>query len=295
MRLQSMVGATVLTVVCVLGLSLRGPSADESRIGRPVTLADADVAAPNFVGIKTWLNSAPLSIDDLRGKVVLVDFWTYGCYNCVNTLPHVTRLYRDYLAMGDAASPVRGWYGSEPLSLGSWTRSLQTGGGVLTGGVYTVGVASTFEIDDHGQSIATLAADLTLNGPGSSFETIVSGATVQIDDSLAAIAAGGALHILGGRSYTTAQSFADNGVLALGDGTFTASTPASAVGLRNTPYLADLDGDGIPDSVILDRSGKVAFRADGFDPDTVDKDLSDAINAALHPSSNFPSSASVPK
>jgi thiol-disulfide isomerase/thioredoxin len=100
MRLQSMVGATVLTVVCVLGLSLRGPSADESRIGRPVTLADADVAAPNFVGIKTWLNSAPLSIDDLRGKVVLVDFWTYGCYNCVNTLPHVTRLYDTYKDRG---------------------------------------------------------------------------------------------------------------------------------------------------------------------------------------------------
>jgi hypothetical protein len=30
-------------------------------------------------------NSAPLSIGDLRGRVVLVDFWTYGCYNCVNT------------------------------------------------------------------------------------------------------------------------------------------------------------------------------------------------------------------
>ena len=34
-------------------------------------------------------NSAPLKLADLRGKVVLVNFWTYGCVNCVNTLPHV--------------------------------------------------------------------------------------------------------------------------------------------------------------------------------------------------------------
>ena len=44
----------------------------------PVRFADARAAAPNFVGISKWFNSAPLSISDLRGKVVLVDFWTYG-------------------------------------------------------------------------------------------------------------------------------------------------------------------------------------------------------------------------
>ena len=47
-----------------------------------------------------WFNSAPLSIADLRGKVVLVDFWTYGCVNCVNTLPHVTELYAKYKDRG---------------------------------------------------------------------------------------------------------------------------------------------------------------------------------------------------
>jgi hypothetical protein len=87
MGIQSKVTATVLTAVCLLGAPLRGPSADESEVATPMTLADAGVAAPNFVGIKTWLNSAPLSIAELRGKVLLVDFWTYGCYNCVNTLP----------------------------------------------------------------------------------------------------------------------------------------------------------------------------------------------------------------
>src|SRR5215468_8124864 len=66
----------------------------------PLQLADGRGAAPNFVGISKWFNSAPLSIGDLRGKVVLVDFWTYGCYNCVNTLAHVTKLYETYKDKG---------------------------------------------------------------------------------------------------------------------------------------------------------------------------------------------------
>src|SRR5829696_5237954 len=38
-----------------------------------------------------WINSEPLTIADLRGRVVLVDFWTFGCYNCRNTLPSLKR------------------------------------------------------------------------------------------------------------------------------------------------------------------------------------------------------------
>jgi thiol-disulfide isomerase/thioredoxin len=98
--LQSIVGGVAFAAVCILGLPLRSVSAEESAIDKPVIVADAGIAAPNFVGIKTWLNSAPLNIDGLRGKVVLVDFWTYGCYNCVNTLPYVTRLYNTYKDKG---------------------------------------------------------------------------------------------------------------------------------------------------------------------------------------------------
>ena len=64
------------------------------------TLADAQRAAPNFVGISNWLNSGPLNLADLRGKVVLVDFWTSGCINCARTLPYVTRLYDKYKGKG---------------------------------------------------------------------------------------------------------------------------------------------------------------------------------------------------
>jgi cytochrome c biogenesis protein CcdA/thiol-disulfide isomerase/thioredoxin len=53
-------------------------------------------AAPPFLAIADWINSKPLTIDELRGKVVLVDFWTYSCINCLRTLPHVEAWYRLY-------------------------------------------------------------------------------------------------------------------------------------------------------------------------------------------------------
>jgi len=60
-------------------------------------------AAPEFTGINAWLNTpgnTPLTLAGLRGKVVLVDFWTYSCINCQRTLPHVEAWYRSYEADG---------------------------------------------------------------------------------------------------------------------------------------------------------------------------------------------------
>ncbi len=54
--------------------------------------------APEFEGIQGWINSEPLTIESLRGHVVLVDFWTYSCINCLRTLPHLKAwddAYRD--------------------------------------------------------------------------------------------------------------------------------------------------------------------------------------------------------
>jgi len=45
--------------------------------------------APDFTGISTWINSKPVTVSELRGKIVLVDFWTYSCINCLRTLPHL--------------------------------------------------------------------------------------------------------------------------------------------------------------------------------------------------------------
>ncbi len=51
--------------------------------------------APEVAGV-AWINSAPLKIKDLRGKVVLVDFWEYTCINCLNTLPYVKEWHKHY-------------------------------------------------------------------------------------------------------------------------------------------------------------------------------------------------------
>ncbi len=48
----------------------------------------------------TWVNSKPLASDDLRGHVVVVEFWTFACYNCQNTLPYVKAWYEKYRDRG---------------------------------------------------------------------------------------------------------------------------------------------------------------------------------------------------
>jgi thiol-disulfide isomerase/thioredoxin len=60
----------------------------------------APAVAPEFAGISQWLNSEPLTMQQLRGKVVLVNFWTYDCINCINTLPHVVKWHDKYKDKG---------------------------------------------------------------------------------------------------------------------------------------------------------------------------------------------------
>ncbi|MCC3263634.1 redoxin domain-containing protein, partial [Paenibacillus polymyxa] len=60
----------------------------------------APARAPEFTGIEKWLNSEPLTMESLRGKVVLVDFWTYTCINCIRTLPYVTSWHQKYKDQG---------------------------------------------------------------------------------------------------------------------------------------------------------------------------------------------------
>jgi thiol-disulfide isomerase/thioredoxin len=55
---------------------------------------------PAFQNIEAWHNSPPLQLDALRGKVVLVDFWTYTCINCLNHLPYVKDWHAKYKDQG---------------------------------------------------------------------------------------------------------------------------------------------------------------------------------------------------
>lgn len=57
--------------------------------------------APEIVGIEHWLNTeTSQSLAQLRGKVVMIDFWTYSCINCIRTLPYVTGWYEKYRDQG---------------------------------------------------------------------------------------------------------------------------------------------------------------------------------------------------
>jgi cytochrome c biogenesis protein CcdA/thiol-disulfide isomerase/thioredoxin len=58
------------------------------------------VKAPEIIGIDQWINSTPQTIEGLKGKVVLVDFWTYSCINCLRTNPYLNRWYDAYKDQG---------------------------------------------------------------------------------------------------------------------------------------------------------------------------------------------------
>lgn len=55
---------------------------------------------PAFSGVTQWLNSPPLTAESLKGKVVLVDFWTYSCINCLRTLPYIKAWSEKYQSAG---------------------------------------------------------------------------------------------------------------------------------------------------------------------------------------------------
>jgi cytochrome c biogenesis protein CcdA/thiol-disulfide isomerase/thioredoxin len=94
-------------VAMLLTAAAVGAQLDTALIARlasaapaPPAAAAAPVRAPEFVGIERWLNGPPLTMAGLRGRVVLVDFWTYACINCVHTLPHLQRWHARYAQHG---------------------------------------------------------------------------------------------------------------------------------------------------------------------------------------------------
>lgn len=76
--------------------SLRGEPKTAASVAEDTSQLPDLGPAPELAGISRWLNSDPLTLAQLRGKVVLIDFWTYSCINCVRTLPHVTGWYEKY-------------------------------------------------------------------------------------------------------------------------------------------------------------------------------------------------------
>lgn len=98
-RIDGRIVAALLFLLIAAGLAIgrtrggvapSGPG-DRGVRGRP---------APDFRGIPTWINSPPLTVGALHGKVVLVDFWTYSCINCIRTLPFLKAFYARYQPFG---------------------------------------------------------------------------------------------------------------------------------------------------------------------------------------------------
>ncbi|MBJ7594023.1 MAG: redoxin family protein [Candidatus Dormibacteraeota bacterium] len=89
-------GAVVLTVLA----RTTPPSAATGRGNAALIPTDQRMNAAEFTGLDGWLNSQPLTVNGLRSKVVLVDFWTFSCVNCVRTIPHLQHLQQTYAGRG---------------------------------------------------------------------------------------------------------------------------------------------------------------------------------------------------
>ena len=81
--------AMVVALACGAASGLIGPSG--GRVGNE---------APQFQGIVNWINSEPMTMEQLRGKVVLIDFWTYTCVNCIRTFPYLKDWHAKYADKG---------------------------------------------------------------------------------------------------------------------------------------------------------------------------------------------------
>lgn len=71
----------------------------ETTMAKPIELP-IEGNLPSLVGATTWLNSQPLTVDELRGKVVLINFWTYTCINWLRQLPYVRAWAEKYQEQG---------------------------------------------------------------------------------------------------------------------------------------------------------------------------------------------------
>lgn len=106
-KLRKIFGILIIISVCFIAFDGNARSYFANKDGLKIVNSsglkdglEKPYPAAEIVGIETWLNSNPLTIESLKGKVVLIDFWTYSCINCVNTLPYVIKWDQDYRDKG---------------------------------------------------------------------------------------------------------------------------------------------------------------------------------------------------
>src|SRR5450755_3144901 len=90
------IGTVAMTVAAAqLGMIGSAKAESSAEVRLPV-----EGRLPSLGGAPEWLNSQPLTVESLRGKVVLVDFWTFSCINSLRTLPYIRAWAAKYKDMG---------------------------------------------------------------------------------------------------------------------------------------------------------------------------------------------------
>jgi thiol-disulfide isomerase/thioredoxin len=86
-----------VALAAVAGLAVYGLAQPDKKDDPPKSRFKPTVAAPELEGGGAWMNTAgPIQLKDLRGKVIVLDFWTLCCINCIHTIPDLARLEKKY-------------------------------------------------------------------------------------------------------------------------------------------------------------------------------------------------------
>lgn len=109
-RVIAGIGVVVVAVVIGAAFIAGGDDSNDTATATdvadptPTTVAVPDLSDrglhPELIDIDGWLQSDVTSLEELEGKVVAVQFWTFGCSNCKATLPHMSELYEKYHDQG---------------------------------------------------------------------------------------------------------------------------------------------------------------------------------------------------
>ena len=86
----------VLETIGTLQNEIRSSAQQEVPREAPAVHPVSYGKAPELTGATNWIHSPPLTLEQMKGKVVLIDFWTYTCINCLRTLPYIKDLYAKY-------------------------------------------------------------------------------------------------------------------------------------------------------------------------------------------------------
>ncbi len=86
----------ILIIITIFYLQKNTPKIQSLKVDKETNY----IKAPEITGISNWINSKPLTIKGLKGNVVMIDFWTYTCINCIRTLPHLNDWYEKYKDKG---------------------------------------------------------------------------------------------------------------------------------------------------------------------------------------------------